>query len=76
LEVQQMLPLASPLLWHVARLRGVRVLAKNSYALTDDFEAYFTYGGRLFVMETPFARVNVALLGEVADEALFAQVER
>ena len=70
-----MLPFASPLLWHLTRLQGLRVIAKKSWALTDDFEAYFTYKERLFVMETPFARVNVVLLGPAADERLFSEVE-
>ena len=70
-----MLPFASPLLWHLTRLRGLKVIAKKSWALTDDFEAYFTYKERLFVMETPFAKVNVVLLGLAADERLFSEVE-
>lgn len=75
LEVREMLPVPSPLLWHLTGLRGLRVIAKKSWALTDDFEAYFTYKGRLFIMETPFAKVNAVLLGSTPDEALFSEVE-
>jgi hypothetical protein len=75
LEVQEMLPLASPLLWHVSRLQGVKVVAKKSWAFADDFEAFFTYKDRLFVMETPFSNVQVVLLGRRPDETLFSEVE-
>jgi hypothetical protein len=75
LEVQEMLPLASPLLWHVTRLKGVKVVAKKSWALTDDFEAYFTYRDRLFVKETPFSNIHIVLLGRGTDETLFSDVE-
>ena len=75
LEVQPYLAGASTLLWHVARLPGVHVLAKKSFAMTDDFEAYFSYKQRLWVMETPFAKINVCLLAQPADEQLFREVE-
>lgn len=76
LEVSVALPSASLLLWHIARLPGAKVLAKKSWVLTDDFEAYFLYKGRLFVMQTPFVNVWVSQLGEPPDEHLFAEVER
>ena len=75
LEVKTQLSFASPLLWHVARLPGVKVIAKKSWALTDDFEAYFIYQDRLFVVETPFVNVWVSLLGQPADEAVFREIE-
>src|SRR5262245_3541337 len=76
LEVTIQLPSALMLLWHVSRLPGAEVIAKKSWALTDDFEAYFLYKGRLFVLETPFAKVWVSLLGKPPDEQLFSEVER
>jgi hypothetical protein len=75
LEVQEMLPLASPLLWHITRIEGVKVVSKKSWVLTDDFEAYFTYRERLFVMETPFSNIHIVLLGKRPDEPLFSEVE-
>jgi uncharacterized membrane protein len=63
------------LLFLSLRLPGLKVIAKKSWALTDDFEAYFLYKGRLFVMETPYVNVWVSLLGRVADEQLFSEVE-
>jgi hypothetical protein len=75
LEVASQLAPASTLLWHLSQLPGLRVIAKKSWALTDDFEAYFLYKGRLFVMETPFVNVWVSLVGQPTDEQLFSEVE-
>jgi hypothetical protein len=75
LEASSQLPSASALLMHVESLPGVRVIAKKSWVLTDDFEAYFTYKGRLFVMNTPFVNVWISLIGQPADEGLFKEVE-
>jgi hypothetical protein len=76
LEVAGQLTAASPLLSYLAaRLPGLRVISKNSWMLTDDFEAYFLYKDRLFVMETPFVNVWISLLGQPADEPLFAELE-
>jgi hypothetical protein len=75
LEVSSYLLSASALLLHVEALPGVKVIAKKSWALTDDFEAYFTYSGRLFVMNTPFSKVWISLIGQPADEGLFKAVE-
>jgi hypothetical protein len=75
LEVASQLAPASALLLHLERLSGLKVLAKKSWAMTDDFEAYFLYKGRLFVMETPMVNVWVSLIGQPADEALFREVE-
>jgi hypothetical protein len=77
LEVSSQLLSASALLLHLElALPGVNVIAKKSWVLTDDFEAYFTYKGRLFVLNTPFVNVWVSLIGLPADEALFGEVER
>jgi len=76
LEVASQLAAASGLLWHLSKkLPGLRVVAKKSWALTDDFEAYFLYKGRMFVMQTPLVNVWVSLLGQPADESLFSEVE-
>jgi len=75
LEVSGLAP-ASTMLWHLSRLPGLRVIAKKSWALTDDFEAYFLYRGRLFVMSTPFVHVWISLLGQPTDEQLFSEVEK
>lgn len=75
LEVDIQLPSASILLWHLSRLPGLQVVAKKSWAMTDDFEAFFLYKGRLFVMETPFVNVCVSLLGNPSDEQLFSEIE-
>ena len=75
LEVSSQLAPASTLLLHLAQLPGLRVIAKKSWALTDDFEAYFLYKGRLFVVYTPMVDVMVALIGQPADEQVFSEVE-
>jgi hypothetical protein len=76
LEVQSHLAGASSLLLHLEALPGVHVIAKKSFALTDDFEAYFTYRNRLWVMETPFSLVEIGLLGQPVDEGAFQEIER
>ena len=77
LEVSSQLVSASALLLHLElSLSGVKVLAKKSWVLTDDFEAYFMYKSRLCVMNTPFVNVWVSLIGLPADELLFGEVER
>jgi hypothetical protein len=75
LEVQSYLLGASTLLLYLEMLAGVRVLSKRSWAITDDFEAYFTYKGRIWVMATPFSKIEVSLLGKPGDEALFSEIE-
>ena len=75
LEVQSFLGAASSLLLHIERMPGVTVLAKKAWALTDDFEAYFSYKGRLFIMWTPFSLAWISLLGQPEDADLFAEVE-
>ncbi len=74
-EVSVQLPSASIILWHMSRLPGARVVAKKSWAMTDDFEGYFLYKGRLFLLDTPFVNIELSMLGQPADEALFAEVE-
>lgn len=74
-EVQSYLLGASTLLLHLELLPGVRVVSKRSWAMTDDFEAYFIYKGRLWIMETPFAKVEVSLLGQLPNESLFQEIE-
>jgi hypothetical protein len=63
------------LLLHLERLPGLEVVAKKAWVLTDDFEAYFLYRERLFVMWSPMSRLWVTLLGSPADEALFTDLE-
>jgi len=75
LEVEQVLPGASMLLWHLQSLEGLRVVARKSFPFTDDFEAYFIYKERLFVVQTPFTNIWVSLLGQPADDGLFTQIE-
>jgi len=75
LEVQSFLLRASSLLWHMAALEGLIVLAKKSFAMTDEFGAYFVYKNRLIVMETPFSLINISMLGSSANETLFIEVE-
>jgi hypothetical protein len=75
LEVQSFLLAASTLLLHIERTPGVRVLAKKAWALTDDFEAYFTYAERLWVVQTPLSLIEVSLLGQPGDERLFSVIE-
>lgn len=66
---------ASCLLWHLARMPGLQVIAKKSWVMTDDFEAYFMYKNRLFLMQTPFTNVWISMLGKPEDERLFFEVE-
>ena len=75
LEVEGWLSPASTLLWHLCKLPSLNVVAKKSWALTDDFEAYFSYKGRLFIMQTPMVDVWVSLIGQPPDEELFSEIE-
>jgi len=75
LEVQSYLLGASTLLLHLELLPGVRVLSKRSWAMTDEFEAYFTYKDRMWVMATPFSKIEVSLLGQPANDDLFREIE-
>jgi hypothetical protein len=75
IELDWYLISASALLWYVTRLPGAKVLSKCSFAMTDEFCAYFLYKNRLFVMETPFSKIWVSLVGHPADEPLFAEIE-
>ncbi|MCW5622889.1 MAG: hypothetical protein KIS79_17390 [Burkholderiales bacterium] len=75
LEVKSYLLGASTLLLYLEMLRGVQVLSKRSWAMTDDFEAYFTYKGRMWVVATPFSKIEVSLLGQPADETIFREIE-
>jgi hypothetical protein len=74
LEVEGTLEATSVLL-HLSRLPGMRVVAKKSWALTDDFEAYFSYKGRMFVLETPFVTIELTMLGQPQDEPVLTDVE-
>lgn len=75
-EVMIQLPAASIVLWHMSRLPGVDVIAKKSWAMTDDFEGYFLYKDRLFLLDTPFVNIELSMLGQPADALLFEEVER
>ena len=66
---------ASPLLWHLCRLNGLKVLAKKSYALTDDYEAYFQYKNRLFILYSPMGYIWISLIGQPSNEVLFSEIE-
>lgn len=50
------------MLSHIERLPSAKIVAKKSWFLTDDFEGFFTYKGFLFVVETPFAVVEVCVV--------------
>jgi hypothetical protein len=66
----------SNLLWHLSgALQNAQVIAKKSWAMTDDFEAYFLYKGRLFILYSPLAKILVSLIGQPADRELFEEVE-
>ena len=75
LEVVTQIAPASCLLWHLSRLPGLQVIAKKSWALTDDFEAYFLYKGRLYVMQTPMVNVWISLIGQPPNEEDFREIE-
>jgi len=47
------------MLIHLERIKGLKVIAKKSWFLTDDFEAFFTFKGYVFVLYTPFAEIEV-----------------
>jgi len=61
--------------WHLESLKGLKVIAKKSWALTDDFEAYFEYRNRLYLVQTPMVDVWIIQLGSEPDEVGFAEVE-
>jgi hypothetical protein len=75
-EVQGWLSPASTLLLYLSLRKGVKIVAKKSWALTDDFEAYFTYKGRLFIMQTPMVDLWVSLIGQPPDYNLFSEIMR
>lgn len=75
LEVEGWLSPASTLLFYLHMLPGVKVVAKKSWVITDDFEAYFLYKGRLFIVQTPMVDLWVSLMGQPPDNELFAEVE-
>ena len=75
LEVQSDFVSESGLLLHLEALPGLTVIAQKSWWMTDDFEAYFTYKGRLFVVNTPFVRLWVSLIGQPPDDEVFSEVE-
>lgn len=43
--------------------------------MTDDFEGYFLYKGRLFLLGTPFVNIELSMLGLPADDPLWSEVE-
>lgn len=75
LEVTDQIAPASTLMWHLEKLKGLRVVAKKSWALTDDFEAYFLYRDRLYLMQTPWVEVWILQLGSEPDPQGFSEVE-
>jgi hypothetical protein len=75
LEVESGLVSESGLLLHLEGLPGLTVIAQKSWWMTDDFEAYFTYKGRLFILNTPFVQVCVSLVGQPPDDVAFSEVE-
>ncbi|QSI76652.1 hypothetical protein [Niveibacterium microcysteis] len=75
LEVAQELAPASTLMWHLESLNGLQVIAKKSWALTDDFEAYFLFRNRLYLMQTPVVDVWILQFGATPDESGFAEIE-
>lgn len=74
-EVTMQLASASIVLWHMSRLAGARVIAKKSWVMTDDFEGYFFYKDRFFVLETPFVNIEFEMLGQPDDQLLWDEVE-
>lgn len=63
------------MLLHIEQLPGTKVIAKKSWFLTDDFEGYFTYENHLFLVETPYAEIEVCTIdkdisAEVRDAVL------
>jgi hypothetical protein len=63
------------LLWHLTRLPGVQVVStKTISGEPTQFESYFLYRERLFLMEEPSC-VTITLLGQPPDKALFAEIE-
>ena len=47
------------ILVHLEKLDGLKIIAKKSWVLTDDFEAYFTYKDFTFVLFTPFSEIEI-----------------
>ena len=66
--------LASTMLAHIERLPHVRVLAKRSWAMTDSFEAYFSFKGYRFYMAIPFGAIMIARHDSQAPEAVFDEL--
>jgi hypothetical protein len=49
------------MLAYIDKLKGVKVISKKSWFLTDDYEAYFSYKNHLFIVYTPFTEVEVTV---------------
>jgi hypothetical protein len=60
IEVERDFLFASMMLVHVERLSGIVVRAKNSWAMSDSFEAFFEYKGLPFYMGIPFGAIMIA----------------
>jgi len=60
LQVDRDFLFASTMLVHLERLPQVAVLAKQSSAISDSFEACFEYRGYRFAMEIPFGCIMIA----------------
>ena len=68
-----------PILVHLEDCPGVEVIAKKSWLLTDDFEAYFSYKGFLFVVETPFVEIEISPVNKAPEKIrneIFSHVEK
>jgi len=59
---------------HIEKLNGVKILAKKSWGLTDDFEAYFEYKGYRFIVETPFVEVEVTVIDKRVPKEIIKEV--
>ncbi|HYM35213.1 MAG TPA: hypothetical protein VET48_07420 [Steroidobacteraceae bacterium] len=60
IEIEPEFLFVSTLLVHVERLPEVRVLAKQSWAMSDSFEAVFEFSGHRFVIALLFGSITVS----------------
>ena len=60
IEIADEFLFASTMLVHLERLPDVALLAKRSWAMSDSFEAIFTFRGHRFGMELRYGRLMIS----------------
>jgi hypothetical protein len=59
IEIADEFLFASTMLVHIERLADVKLLAKRSWAMSDSFEAIFTFRGHRFAMQLRYGCIMI-----------------